>query len=367
VSSLPPSERVAVAVARALQERAEGSGVIVFDESSRAIPHESLPAFYDMVRFLAAQGTSVLFVSHDLKEVLALAHRVTALRNGVVVEAGVPVADLDEAALTRLVLGRDGAPGDLIGQYPPRRGAERVEISGVRGGRVHDFTATLRTGEVVGVTGTIDSGILDLPALLGGARRADGHIRVGSRDLDLARARVADLLGAGLVLIPQDRHGRGLATSLTVEENVTIPHVGRRSRRWSLGKRWRLEETDQVLERYDVRPRGRSTVVATMSGGNQQKVLFGKWLLGKPRLLVLEEPTQAVDVGARAALLEATRKAAQDGTAVLYVSSEVEDLAAVCDRLLVLADGRVVRDLEGPFTADAVLDAVFAPATGGAA
>ena len=365
VASLTPSERVAVAVARALQEREPGSGVIVFDESSRAIPHEALPAFYDMVRFLADQGTSVLFVSHDLKEVLALAHRVTALRNGKVVETGVPVADLDEAALTRLVLGRDGAPGDLIGQYPSRPGREQIAITGVRGGRVRDFAATLLPGEVVGVTGPIDSGILDLPGLLGGARPAHGRLRVGAYDLDLHRSRVVDLLRAEVVLIPQDRHEQGLATGLTVEENVTIPHVGVRARPWSLGKSWRQQETDYVLERYDVRPRGRDTVVATMSGGNQQKVLFGKWLLAKPRLLVLEEPTQAVDVGARADLLAATRQAAQDGAAVLYVSSEVEDLATVCDRLLVLDDGVVVRDLRGPFTAESVLDAIFTAPPGG--
>ena len=367
VASLTPSERVAVAVARALQDREAGSGVIVFDESSRAIPREALPAFYDMVRYVAEQGTSVLFVSHDLKEVLALAHRVTALRNGRVVEAGVPVRELDEAALTRLVLGRDGAPGDLIGQYPPRPGAERIEVSGISGGRVRDFTATLCPGEVVGVTGTVDSGLLDLPALLGGASPATGRISLEGTELELARSSVLDLLEAKVVTIPQDRHGRGLATSLTVEENVTIPHIGRRSRRWSLGTSWRHEETDQVLATYDVRPRSRHSVVATLSGGNQQKVMFGKWLLGKPRLLTLDEPTQAVDVGARAALLEATRQAAQEGASVLFVSSEVEDLAAVCDRLLVLEDGTVARDLTGPFTADAVLAAVFASSTGGTA
>lgn len=365
VASLTPSERVAVAVARALQDREAGSGVIVFDESSRAIPHEALPAFYNMVRFVAGQGTSVLFVSHDLKEVLALAHRVTALRNGRVVETGVPVSSLDEAALTRLVLGRDGAPGDLIGQHPPRPTGTTVDIAGVRGGRVNDFTATLHGGEVVGVTGTIDSGLLDLPALLGGASPAAGRITVEGTELDLATTSVPDLLAAKVVMIPQDRHGRGLATDLTVEENITIPHVGRRARPWSLGTAWRHQETDTVLEKYDVRPRGRHTVVATMSGGNQQKVMFGKWLLGEPRLLTLEEPTQAVDVGARAALLEATRLAARDGAAVLFVSSEVEDLAAVCDRLLVLEDGVVVRDLTGPFTADAVLEAVFTIPTGG--
>ena len=366
VASLTPSERVAVAVARALQEREPGGGVIVFDESSRAIPHEALPAFYDMVRFLAEQGTAVLFVSHDLKEVLALAHRVTALRNGRVVEAGVPVAGLDEAMLTRMVLGRDGAPGDLVGQYPPSPGEASIELVGIRGGRVRDVTTSLRPGEVVGVTGTVDSGILDLPSLLGGTAAA-GTIRLDGRDLELARVDVEDLLAAKVVLIPQDRHGRGLAMGLTVEENITIPHVVSRSRPWSLGAAWRRRETDAVIDRYDVRPRSRDTVVATMSGGNQQKVLFGKWLLDRPRLLVLEEPTQAVDVGARAALLAASRQAAQDGAAVLYVSSEVEDLAAVCDRLLVLEDGVVARDLAGPFTPEAVLEAVFASPTGGTA
>lgn len=365
VASLTPSERVAVAVARALQEREPGTGVVVFDESSRAIPHEALPAFYDMVRFLADQGTAVLFVSHDLKEVLALAHRVTALRNGRVVETGVPVAGLDEAALTRMVLGRDGALGDLIGRFPPRPGPDAVEILGVRGGRVTDFSASVRTGEVVGVTGTVDSGLLDLSALIGGGTPATGRIRLDDNEIDLERASVAQLLAAKVVMIPQDRHGRGLALGLTVEENITIPHVGSRSRPWALRSAWRHRESDDVIARYDVRPRARDTVVATMSGGNQQKVMFGKWLLDRPRLLTLEEPTQAVDVGARAALLEATRQAAQDGAAVLYVSSEVEDLAAVCDRLLVLENGSVARDLTGPFTPESVLEALFPSPPGG--
>ena len=236
VASLTPSERVSVAVARALQDREEGSGVIVFDESSRAIPPEALPAFHDMVRFLAAHGTSVLFVSHDLKEVLALAHRVTALRNGRVVETGVPVAELDEAALTRLVLGRDGAPGDLVGQHPPRPTGATVEhrrrprwprarLHGhpARGrGRRRHRHHRLRPAR---------------PARPAGRRVAGGRTHHGRRHASSTSARtsVPDLLEARVVMIPQDRHERGLATALTVEENITIPHVGRRSRPWSLG------------------------------------------------------------------------------------------------------------------------------------
>jgi ribose transport system ATP-binding protein len=366
VADLLPSEKVAVAVARALQERAEGSGVIVFDESSRAIPHEALPGFYDMVRLLASQGTSVLFVSHDLKEVLALSDRVTALRNGVVVEMGVDTSLLDEAALTRLVLGRDGAVGDLVAQLPARLGDERIELRGIAGGRVLDLTTTVRAGEVVGVTGSVNSGLLDVAGLLGGATPGQGQILVGGTTLDLSRAKVIDWMRAGVALIPQDRHATGLATGLTVEENVTTPHVRLRGRPWWIGRAWRREETDFVVETFDVRPPRRDAVVGTMSGGNQQKVLLGKWMLGEPRLLTMDEPTQAVDVGARATLLEATRKAAQQGTAIVLCSSEVEDLAAVCDRVLVLQDGVVAHELTAPLTPESILDATFTP-MGGAA
>ena len=361
VADLLPSEKVAVAVARALQERTGGSGVIVFDESSRAIPHQALPGFYDMVRFLADQGTSVLFVSHDLKEVLSLSGRVTALRNGTIVEAGIETAALDEAALTRLVLGRDGAVGDLVADFPPQLREDIIELRGIAGGRVRDLTATIHAGEVVGITGSVNSGLLDVAALLGGGAPGAGQVILDGETLDLARSRVGDWLAAKVVLIPQDRHAAGLATSLTVEENVTTPHVRERGRPWWVGRGWQRDETDYVLEAFDVRPRRRDAVVATMSGGNQQKVLFGKWLLGSPRLLTMDEPTQAVDVGARAALLAATRKAAQDGVAIMVCSSEVEDLAAVCDRVLVLQDGVVAHELSAPLTPEAILQATFTP------
>lgn len=367
VATLTPSERVAVAVSRALQERAVGSGVVVFDESSRAIPHEALPAFYDMIRLLAAEGTAVLLVSHNLKEVLAVTSRVTALRNGRVVETGVATADLDEAALTRLVLGRDGALDDYTRTLPARLVPGEVRFRDISGGRVRGFEATVSRGEVLGITGTVDSGLLDIGSVIGGAKPGTGHIDVGDTTVDLARAGVSGVLDAGIALIPQDRHGQGLALALTVEENITAPHLMERGHVWFTGRAWRHAETDAVLDTFDVSPRSRDAVVATLSGGNQQKVLMGKWLLGKPTLLVLDDPTQAVDVGARSAILEATRKAAQQGAAVVLCSAEVEDLAAVCDRVLVLSDGAVVRELTGPLTPESVLDGIFTPAAGGAA
>jgi ribose transport system ATP-binding protein len=364
VASLRPSERVAVAVARALQERSPGTGVVVFDESSRSLPHEVLPEFHAMIALLAAQGSAVLIVSHDLREVLQIADRVTVLRNGRVVQTGVPTAQLDEAALTRLVLGRDGDVGDYVAAMPSVRRDGAVALRGVRGGRLGDVTAQVRRGEVVGFTGAIDSGLSDLAAVLSGAARGGGELVVDGRRIDLSRSGPAALIAAGVAYIPQDRHRDGLATDLTVEENVTLPYLKTKGSPFWSGVGWRRAETRAVLTDFDVRPRDADAVVATLSGGNQQKVLMGKWLRTALTLLVLDDPTQAVDVGARATVLRATRQAALDGAAVVLCSGEVDDLAAVCDRVLVLGAGRVSCALTRPFSSDDILVAMFGKTDG---
>lgn len=359
VSRLRPSERVGVAIARALQERQPGSGVVVFDESSRAIPHEALDDFYDMIRLLTSQGTAVVIVSHNLKEVLRVADRVTALRNGRVVEMGLPVSELDEASLTRLVLGRSGELDAFAESMPAAHRDGGLQLREVRGGRIRSVSATVRRGEVVGFTGTIDSGLSTLAPLLAGARTGSGSIVVDTTEISLAKTTPARTLRSGVAYIPQDRHAEGLATALTVEENVTLPHLRTRGRPWWTGRRWQRSETESVLTAFAVTPRDRHALVATFSGGNQQKVLMGKWLLGAPVVLILDDPTQAVDVGARAAVLRATRQAAVDGAAVVLCSSEVDDLAAVCDRVLVLEDGRVARELGRPLTGEDIFTAIF--------
>lgn len=359
VRSLRPSERVGVAIARALQERVPGSGVVVFDESSRGIPHEALDDFYDMVRLLTAQGTAVIIVSHNLTEVLAIADRVTALRNGRVIQMGVPTAELDEAGLTRLVLGRDGELDDFADSMPSEHRPGGLQLRSVRGGRIRRVTATVARGEVVGFTGSVDSGLSSLAPLIAGASTGSGSVVVDGEELPLESATVRRALRAGVAYIPQDRHGQGLATSLTVEENVTLPHLHRRGRPWWIGRAWQKQETESVLERFAVTPADRRASVATFSGGNQQKVLMGKWLLGGPAVLVLDDPTQAVDVGARSAVLRATRQAAVDGAAVVLCSSEVEDLASVCDRVYVLEEGKVIGELQRPFTAEDLFSAIF--------
>lgn len=364
VAALRPSERVAVAVARALQERNLGSGVIVFDESSRAIPPDALEEFYGHIKLLASQGTSVLIVSHNLREVLKISDRVTALRNGKVVEMGVPTASLDEASITRLVLGKDGELDDFVRSMPTETRPGGLTLKGVAGGRVFGISSHISRGEVVGFTGNLDSGLSSLAPLIAGAIPGGGDISVDGKLVKRSKDSSLPMVQAGVAFIPQDRHGQGLATELTVEENVTLPHLRTRGKRWWTGRRWQREETEGVLRSFGVTPPDRKAAVSTFSGGNQQKVLMGKWLLNKPAVLILDDPTQAVDVGARSAVLRAARQAAVDGSAVVLATAEVDDLAAVCDRVHILENGIVVRTLAQPMTAEDILAATYGKAKG---
>lgn len=359
VADLVPSERVAVAIARALQERNLGSGVIVFDESSRAIPPDALDEFYGHIRLLASQGTSVLFVTHNLREVLKIADRVTALRNGQVVEMGVPTASLDEAGITRLVLGKDGELDDYVRSMPSKIREGGFTLNNVAGGRAFGLSNTIRRGEVVGYTGNIDSGLSSVGPLIAGVHPGGGEIYVDGKKIKRPKNSSLPMVRAGVAFIPQDRHYLGLATELTVQENVTLPHLRTKGRRWWTGLKWQRIETDAVLAKYEVTPPDRKAAVSTFSGGNQQKVLMGKWLLDHPPVLILDDPTQAVDVGARSAVLRAARQAAVDGSAVILCSSEVDDLAAVCDRIHIMEGGIVVRTLQQPMTADDILAATY--------
>lgn len=364
VAELRPSERVAVAIARALQERRPGSGVIVFDESSRAIPPDALDEFYGHIKLLADQGTSVLIVSHNLREVLKIADRVTALRNGKIVEMGIPTSSLDEASITRLVLGKDGELDDFVHSMPSTVRDGGMTLRDVAGGRVFGINSHFSRGEVVGFTGNLDSGLSSLAPLIAGAFPGCGEISVDGNVVERVKSSSLPMVRAGVAFIPQDRHGLGLATELTVQENVTLPHLRTRGKSWWTGLGWQREETEAVLRNFGVTPPDRKAAVSTFSGGNQQKVLMGKWLLDKPSVLILDDPTQAVDVGARSSVLRAARQAAVDGSAVILCTAEVDDLAAVCDRVHILENGIVVRTLSQPMTADDILAATYAKAKG---
>jgi ribose transport system ATP-binding protein len=365
VGSLSAEERATIAIARAVQDHRPGGGVIIFDESTRALGRSARSRFFALVRSIIAGGGSVLLISHQLEEIVEMTDRVTVLRDGEVVGAGVPTREVDEASLTKMMLGRH-----LVVQSRVDTHARDEVVASARDlsvGTVTGFELDARRGEIVGLTGLLGSGFEEVAAVLGGARRAGtGELSVGGRTLALNRRRgsTEQFNNAGIAYVTENRLDEGVAAGLSVADNLTLPRVRKRGGRMRIGGAWQAEETAAMIAKLDIRPPNPAAPVGTLSGGNQQKVRLGKWLAGRPDLLVLHEPTQAVDVGARHDIIDAIREAARGGCAVVVASVNAADLAVLCDRVLVFRDGRVAGSLSGNLDQDDIIHATFGMVAG---
>ncbi|MFE7244160.1 sugar ABC transporter ATP-binding protein [Streptomyces sp. NPDC057580] len=342
VASLSPTRRTEVAIARALRDLKPGRGLVVLDEATRALPREELDRFHDLLRRVVAEGTSILMVSHNLEEVLRFADRVTVLRDGNVAAGTLATKGLAEHDLARHMLGR--TVDAVAREERDFTGVPVVAtISGLTARGLGNLALEIRRGEVVGLTGLPGTGFESVPRLVAGVERARaGTLTTGRRTVDLSRADVSDCLKAGVALVPEKRIVEGLALELSIRDNIAIPNIRHRGRPWFVGRRWQDSTAAEAITRLGIRTRSSQTLTRELSGGNQQKVLLAKWLSVAPDVIVLHEPTQAVDVGARADILRSIREAASRGLGVLLVSIEPTDLVDACDRILVVGrDGRV--------------------------
>jgi ribose transport system ATP-binding protein len=360
VGTLSAEDRAVVAITRAMQDHREGGGLIIFDESTRALGRSARSRFFELVKSLIAGGASVLLISHQLEEIVEATDRVTVLRDGAVVEAGVATRDVDEAALTRMMLGRHLVTHGRVDSH-----AQDTAVASARGlaaGPVTGLDLDVKRGEVVGLTGLVGSGYQEAAEALGGARRAEaGQLTVQDQVLALDRRRgsTQEFISAGIAFVPESRLSEGLAAELSVAQNLTLPRVRSRGRRLRTGAAWQAEETAGMIAKLDIKPPNPDALISTLSGGNQQKVLLAKWLAGTPNLLVLHEPTQAVDVGARHDLIDAIREAAGNGCGIVIASIDAVDLAVLCDRVLVFRDGQVAAELTGQLDQDDIVHATF--------
>ncbi|WP_187270736.1 sugar ABC transporter ATP-binding protein [Lacisediminihabitans profunda] len=366
VDLLHVGQRATVAIARALQVIVPGSGCVVLDESTQSLSREVLPEFYGTIRQLARQGTSIVLVSHRLDEVLTLADRVTILRDGRVTAAGVATHGMSEAQLSKEILGRQLIAFNRVEKMaipdaePFGAREPAVRLRGVTGEVLRGVDIDVHAGEVVGVIGATEAGHEELPYVITGAHSstAAGSIEIHTAIRDLAELRVSQSLADGVVLVPTDRAGQGLALGETAISNVSLPRVRDKSRHGILRAAWQKEEFSAACAMLNISPPDPDQLAASFSGGNQQKLLLAKWLLQKPRFFVLHEPTQAVDVGARADILRAISAIAAEGVPVLVSSIEAEDLSLICDRIIVLQDGQNSRELTRPFTPEQVQEAI---------
>jgi ribose transport system ATP-binding protein len=340
VASLTPAQRASVAIARGLLRQQPGAGVVLLDESTRALPPDGLLDVHQVLRRIVADGGSVLLVSHNLSEVMSVTDRVTVLRDGRVVAGSVATSQVDQRELARLMLGFD-----LASSAKPKRVPSTVAaavVRGLSGTTVRDLDLVVRAGEIVGLTGLPGSGYEEVPYLLSGAGRCQsGALELNGRTHQLNRTSINALRRAGVALVPERRDRDGLALEMSVADNITVPRLVERGRRTFTGMAWRQEEVESVITRLGVKPSDPLLLARQLSGGNQQKVVLGKWLEGSPSLLVLHEPTQAVDVSARNDILDVLRAAAASGLPIICASMEAGDLAAICHRILIFTAGRV--------------------------
>ncbi|GAA2576576.1 sugar ABC transporter ATP-binding protein [Winogradskya consettensis] len=361
VHRLSEEDRATVAIARAMQDTPPGGGLIIFDESTRALSRRSLEHFYEMLDGVVRAGTSALLISHRLEEVADVADRVTVLRDGELVEAGLPVTRRGEGELARLMLGRNLAGLSSGGGHARPQDTPAVELTGVAGSRLDGAGVRIAPGEIVGVTGLADSGYQDLPYVLAGVERArGGTLVVAGNPVDLAQFSPMAAIDAGIALVPGDRERAGLAMDQSVAENAALPRTGGRGSRLApIRRRAELAGLAPWLDRLELSPRDPHAVVSRLSGGNQQKVVLAKWLARAPKVLALHEPTQAVDIGARETIVAAVKDAAAAGCAVLVASGDENELSMLCDRILVFRDGRVSGELTGSPGPDEIVAAVF--------
>ena len=349
VADLSPVQRALLAIVRATEEmrsgEGTGNGLLILDEPTPFLPRRDVDQLFRVVRAVVADGASVIFVSHDVDEVMEITDRATVLRDGRVaarlVTANSTKQDFIEAIVGRKLAFTERPPA------PVATAAPQLTVTDLSGGTIENLDLTAAEGEIVGLTGLIGSGYDELPYLLYGARPGSGRLTLGNDTYDIAELSPRDAIRRGVVLIPGDRPNAGAIGILPVSDNVTMPVLTTRFSRWLLDRHKMIESARELGRRFDVRPTDPLLPMSALSGGNQQKVLLAKWLQQSPRLVLLDEPTQGVDIGARQTVFQHIGDAAASGATVLCASSDYEQLAAICSRVLIFSEGRVVAVLTG--------------------
>jgi ribose transport system ATP-binding protein len=343
IAKLSAAERTIVAIARALDGWHGTDHVLVLDEPTAALHGQEAEKLFTAMSRVAERGAGVIFISHRLDEVMTVADEVVALRDGQVV-ARARRGEFDHDKLVRMIAGRDVAATAAPAHFA--RGKSVMSASGLTGTRLRALDLRLDAGEILGVAGLLGSGRDELAGLLFGARRAIGGV-VTVEGLPLAGHDPRAAIAAGMAYVPADRRGQGAVMTMSARENLTLTNmrtVTRATGSVDIGAERRVAA--DWAARVELRPPNPERPLALFSGGNQQKYVLAKWLRNEPRVLLLDEPTQGVDVGAKAGIYELIADAARLGTGVLISSDDTKELVAICHRVLVLREGACVAELE---------------------
>jgi rhamnose transport system ATP-binding protein len=349
VGTLSVANRQRVEIARSLSQDAR---VVIMDEPTAALADADVARLMDIVRRLKSRGVAIVYVSHRMPEIFALADRVTVLRDGARVGTK-DIGEVDEGVLVNMMVGR------VIDRlYPKKLGESGASILELREishrSAVRDISFELRAGEILGIAGLVGSGRTELALTIFGITPAtSGTILLEGKPVRIGSPEAARDLG--IAYIPEDRGTQGLIRTQTIAENVALANLKKLTRGLFIDATKLLRSARQAIERFGIKARGPQQVVRELSGGNQQKVVLGKWLSTDPRILIMDEPTRGIDVGAKAEIHQLMRKLASEGMAILMISSELPEVLGMSDRVLVMNGGRIVAGFgEGEATPEAV-------------
>jgi ribose transport system ATP-binding protein len=356
VRALSLTQRTALAVARAIRPGGVPGRVVVLDEPTAALPARDIDTLFGVIRALQRQSLGVLFISHHLEEVFGLGGRVSVLRDGRKVTTSA-VEQLDEPALIELMVGDLGRRAEQAFPRPePRSGEPVLEVRSLTARGLDGVEFQVRAGEVVGVAGVDGSGREKLAMALYGGMSRSGAVAINGRQLPAGRPDLAARQGMGFV--PADRAADAVLTDMSVTANLGIARLRTRWGGLRIDHHGEVGEARDWTQRLAIRPARPETPIAVLSGGNQQKVVFARWLRTSPRVLILDEPTKGVDVTAVTAIWDLVLTAAVEGAAVVVCSSDTEELAAHCHRVLVMRRGRIATVAQGDQLQSSVIDAI---------
>jgi monosaccharide-transporting ATPase len=356
-----------VAIARAVDISAS---VLILDEPTSSLDQDEVEQLFALMRRLKGEGIAIVFVSHFLDQVYEIADRMTVLRNGRRVGEWM-TADLSQVNLVSKMLGREAETLEALEERPKaavetlEAAAPVIRVEGAgRTGAIEPFDLEIHPGEVVGLAGLLGSGRTEVARLMFGADRADhGQVLVKDGATAISNPRVA--MAEGIAFCPENRRTEGLVEELTVRENIILAMQAARGWTRPVPRKRQDELVAKWIEALDIRPANPEQAVRTLSGGNQQKVLLARWLITEPTLLILDEPTRGIDVGAKAQIQKLVARLSDEGMSVLFVSAELEEVLRLSHKVTVLRDRRVVAELanDETLTMDRLVDTIASGAS----
>jgi ABC-type sugar transport system ATPase subunit len=344
VGSLSIANQQMVEIARALTVDAKA---VIFDEPTASLTDAEKVVLFDVIADLKAQGVGIIYISHRMEEIFRITDRISVLRDGQY-RGTLETRDTDEEEITQLMIGRKL---DLSRNRAHHAlGDVALEARGLSCGRLFsDISFEVRCGEVVGFYGLVGAGRTEIAETLFGLREpSGGKIIVGGQEVDIGSP--ADAIGLGISLVPEDRKGQGLVLAMNCRDNMTLPQVDKLRNGPFVAEGAENAIFDEYRARLDIRTPGWKQLVGNLSGGNQQKIVIGKWLSMRPKVLIVDEPTRGIDVGSKAEIHNLLRELAAQGYAVIVISSEMPEVLHVSDRIIAMYRGRITRT----FTSDEV-------------